>query len=138
MGNTINFPGDTVNINDIGEQLPDRNDPGMTLVCVATNVNSACCRDNDNTNGGPLGDLLYPNKTSLSALSVIGNAPTILYTVRRTHQLRLCSRGSPTGPLGVYTCVVPDMNGVDVTADIILSSKLTLFNFFSVALDSIF
>ena len=130
MGNTINLPGDTVNINDIGEQPTDRNDPGMTLVCVATNVNSACCRGSDNNNGGPLGDLLYPNKTSLSALSVIGNAPTILYTVRRTNQLRLCSRGSPTGPLGVYTCVVPDMNGFDVTANITLSSKLTLFNYF--------
>ena len=27
-------------------------------------------------------------------------------------------------------CVVPDMNGVDVTADITLSNKLTLFDFF--------
>ena len=71
LGNTINLPGDTVNINDIGEQPTDRNNPGMTLVCVATNVNSACCRGNDNNNGGPLGDLLYPNKTSVSAISVL-------------------------------------------------------------------
>ena len=123
LGNTIKFPGDTVYINDIGDQPTDRNDPGMTLVCVASNVNSACCR------GSVQGDLLDPNKHSVIPLGFIGSTPTILYKVRHTHQLRLCSRGSPTGPLGVYTCVVPDMNGGDVTANITLSSKLTLIFF---------
>ena len=126
MGNTKKLPGDTVYINDIGEQPTNRSDPGMTLVCVTTDVNSSCCRGSDNDNGERLGDLLDPNRNSVISLSDIASTSDKLYKVRSTHQLRLGSLGTPTGPLGVYTCVVPDMNGDNVTANITISCKLTL------------
>ena len=126
LGNTTKLPGDTVYINDIGEQPTNRSDPGTILVCVATDVSSSCCRGRDNNNGDPLGDLLGPNRNTVISLSDIGSTSDILYKVRRTRHLRLGSLGTPTGPLGVYTCVLPDMNGVDVTANITISSKLTL------------
>ena len=126
LGNTIYFPGDTVSINDIGDQPTDRSDPGMTLVCVTTNVNTACCRNSDNNRNGPLGDFLDPTKRSVPAINSVGSASNVLFIVRSNQVFRLGIRGSPTGPLGVYMCVVPDMNGGDVTANITLSGKLTL------------
>ena len=42
------IPGASVLISDIGPQLANRSNPGSTLVCVTTDVNTACCRERDN------------------------------------------------------------------------------------------
>ena len=126
LGNTIYLPGSTVNINDIGDQPTNRSEPGMTLVCVTTHINTACCRKSDNGGIGPLGDLIDPNEGSVTPLNMAVN--NTLFNVRYTQQMRLGSRGSPTGPLGEYTCLVPDMNGDNVIALITLSSKLIIYS----------
>ena len=122
-GNTIYNSGDTVNINAIGNQPIDHSDPGTTLVCVTSNINHHCCRNKDNPNMGALGYIVDSNGQNLNDLRYIGSATDDLFVVRRNQQLRLGKVGSPTGPLGVYTCVVPDMSGSDVTANITLSGK---------------
>ena len=123
LNNTIYLPGDSVLITDIGEQqLDNRPDPGSTLVCVTTNVNTNCCRDRDNPNGGTLGDFIGPEGIHITTLSNIGNASDIIYSVRHRHHLRLGRRGSPTGPLGKYECKVP-VGTSTRTAIIILSCK---------------
>ena len=123
MGSTIYNSGDTVNTSAIGNQPIDRSDPGTTLVCVTSNVNYHCCRYYDNPNMGALGYILDSNGQSLNILSNIGSATDTFFVVRHNQQLRLGKVGSPIGPLGVYTCVVPDMSGSDVTANITLSGK---------------
>ena len=123
MGNTIYNSGDTVNINAIGNQPIDLSDPGTTLVCVTSNVNDRCCRSNDNLDMGALGNILDSNGQNLNDLSDIRSDTDALIVVRHNQKLRLGKVGSPTGPLGVYTCVVPDMSGSDVTANITLSGK---------------
>ena len=75
LGNNIYFPGDST---DIGEQqLNNRPDPGSTLVCVTTNVNTACCRSGDNTNGGALGDFIGPDE--LEKHLAIPTSPFFIY-----------------------------------------------------------
>ena len=68
LNGTIFFDGASVLISDIGSQPAGRTDPGSTLVCVTTNVNTACCRGGDNngvTNAtaGAVGEWRYPNGT---------------------------------------------------------------------------
>ena len=104
MGNTMYPSGHTLLINNIGKQPGDRSDPGHTVVCVTANVNTDCCRDGDNSNGGALGDFLGPKGIHLTSLKDIGDASDIIYSVRYRHQLRLGRRGSPNGPFGEYKC----------------------------------
>ena len=106
----IYLPGDTLLISDIGPQPSDyRSDPGSTLICVTTNVNTACCRAGDNNNmtnhtAGAVGEWWYTNGTLVHRGNVTG--------FRRygyTHQVRLAREESNcTPPLGVYTCQVPE------------------------------
>ncbi len=119
LNGVIYNPGTSINITDIGEQPGDRSDAGSTLVCVTTNVNTECCRGSDNPNGGGIGGWLDPNNTLIPAANALGAATNVFYCVLFTEQVRLVIvGGTPSGPLGVYTCVVPDMNGVYVSATI--------------------
>ncbi len=112
-------PGSSINITDIGEQPGDRNLAGSTLVCVTTNVNTGCCRGADNPNGGSIGGWLDPNNRPIPSPNALGGATNVFTRYFYTEQVRLgIVGGTPSGPLGVYTCVVPDMNGVDVSATI--------------------
>ena len=114
LGNTIYLPGDSVLITDIGQQPVDRSDPGSTLVCVTSNVNTQCCRGRD---GGNVGEWFYPNGSMVPRVNTIGSAVNIV--ARYTHQVRLGIVGAPTGPLGVYRCDVPDgTTGTNVSASI--------------------
>ena len=112
LSGTIHLPGDSVLISDIGSQSYDSSDPGSTLVCVTTNINTACCRGGDNngvTNAtaGAVGEWYYPNGAQVPR-------PSDGYVVDFarmgfTHHVRLSRRVSvSTPPLGVYTCQVPD------------------------------
>ena len=52
-------------------------------------------------------------------VNTIGSAVNLVTRYGYTHQVRLGIVGTPTGPLGVYRCDVPDgMNGTNVSASI--------------------
>ncbi len=67
MSGTVYLSGDIILITDVGDSfLPsigeNRNDPGPSLVCVTSNVNTMCCRGSDNPpNGVGQGSWLYPD-----------------------------------------------------------------------------
>ena len=118
------LPGDFVLISDIGPQPADRNDSGSTLICVTTNVNTACCRGNDNnalTNAtaGSVGEWYYPNGTIVPRP---GSNVRDFERVGYTHQVRLGKAVlNSTPPPGVYTCRVPEpLTGVIHRASIII------------------
>ena len=48
MFDEVYLSGASVLISDTGPQPEDRGNPESTLVCVTTNVNTACCRRTDN------------------------------------------------------------------------------------------
>ncbi len=124
LDGVIYNPGSSINIADIGEQPGDRNLVGPTLICVTTNVNTQCCRGSDNPNGGGIGGWLDPSDRQIPAPSALGGATNVFTRYLHTEQVRLSIvGGTPTGPLGVYTCVVPDMNGVDVSATITITNR---------------
>ena len=126
LNSVIYNDGDSVLISDIGPQPATRSDPGSTLVCVTTNVNTACCRGGDNnkmTNAtaGAVGEWRYPdgNLVPRPGSSVVNFA-----RVGYTHQVRLSREVlDSTTPLGVYTCEVPSPSGVTVTASINLTEQ---------------
>ena len=101
--------GDTVLITDIGSTLvgDDRSDPGSSLVCITTNVNTNCCRPAD---GGNVGEWFFPDGSG-SMVPRNSDSPNGDFTRSGfTHQVRLNRRNNAMSPLGTYTCVVPDMN----------------------------
>ena len=105
------LPGNSVLISDIGPQPADRSDRGTTLVCVTTNINTACCRSSDNnglTNAtaGAVGEWYYPNSAQVPRPD--GNVVDFA-RIGFTHQVRLGREVSDSiPPLGVYTCQVTD------------------------------
>ncbi len=114
MRGTVYLPGDTINITDVGDSTvglcedstQNRTDPGLSLVCVTSNVNTNCCRGRDNP-GGRVGNWLYPNGTivPLDVVNPNGNFTRTSYT----HQIRLNRKRSDVmSPTGAYTCQVPD------------------------------
>ena len=111
----LHLPGDSVNISDIGYQPADRSDPGATLVCVTTNINTACCRSTDNnrvTNAtaGAVGEWYYPNGTLVPRYSD-NNGMSYFARMGFTHHIRLARVVSDsTSPLGVFTCRVPELS----------------------------
>lgn len=129
MGNNTYLPGDSVNIHDIGTQPKERSDPGLTLICVTVNVNKHCCRQSDkganmSRHRGAVGDYHFPNGSLvIRGANYTGDKNTFFVRYGYTHQVRLGSIGTPAGPLGNYSCVVPSgSNGESVTAIIHISS----------------
>ena len=123
LNDVMYYDGDTILISDIGHQPPDdRSDPGSTLVCVTTNVNTACCRKSDNNGlnnatAGAVGEWRYPNHTLVPRRS--GNVDFV--RIAYSHHVRLAREVSTSiPPLGVYSCEVPDLSGVILTATITL------------------
>ncbi len=122
LDGVIYNPGSSINIADIGEQSSDRSDAGSTLVCVSTNVNTQCCRGIDNPNGGGIGGWLDPSNRQIPSPGALGGATNVFTRYLFTEQVRLSIvGGTPSGPLGVYTCVVPNINGMDVSATITIT-----------------
>ena len=105
LNGTTYLPGHSV------PQPAGRSDPGTTLVCVTTNVNTACCRGGDNNGvsnatAGAVGEWCYPNGTLVPRHD--GNVVDFA-RIGFTHQVRLGREVSDSiPPLGVYTCQVPD------------------------------
>ena len=110
LNGTTYLPGHSVLISDIGPQPADRSDPGTTLVCVTTNVNTACCRGGDNNGvsnatAGAVGEWYYPNGTLVRRP---GGKVVDFVRIGFTLQVRLARVVSDSiPPLGVYTCQVP-------------------------------
>ena len=105
LNGTVYLAGDTILITDIGSyNTNDRTDPGSSLVCVTTNVNTHCCRAADNPNGGSRGEWYLPNGTR-----IINNPDNNFYRTRYTHQVRLYRKNGATEPTGVFTCEVPNI-----------------------------
>ena len=124
LNGTIHLPGDSVLVSDIGPQPDNRNDPGSTLVCVTTNVNTACCRTNDNNAMGAVGDWYYPNSTKVPRS---GSKVFELCRIGYTHQVRLARSPGSTPPPGVYTCIVPEpVTGVLHNASITIDMGMLL------------
>ncbi len=118
--------GDFVNITEIGGQSPDRVDPGNTLICDTSNVNMNCCRKSD-SGMGAIGNWYTPSGSAVITAANLGQTTDTFYRVLYAQQVRLASIGAPVGPLGIYTCSVPNNNGNIVNATIniinILSGK---------------
>ncbi len=132
MSGTVYLPGDTIPITDVGDSyLPgsgtNQADPGPSLVCNTTNVNTMCCRGSDNPNGGGQGNWLWPNGTI-----VLGNNDNFdgnFTRGRHAQQIRLNrKRPDVISPTGVYTCEVPDESNGAMThrATITLLGECTI------------
>ncbi len=86
-----------------------------------------CCRRAD-TGKGAIGNWYFPNGSAVLTLANLGQTTDTLYRLVAAQQVRLASRGTPVGPLGIYTCSVPNSNGILINAtiniiNILLSGK---------------
>ena len=121
LNGRIHLPGDTILISDIGPQPANLNNAGSTIVCVTTNVNTACCRDVDNPfnihHGGAVGDWYYPDGTNITHANNDTERNFARFDFR--HQLRLGRTTSGPVTLGEYRCAVPHpITGVVINATI--------------------
>ncbi len=129
LSDSVYLHNETVYIEDIGPDVDDRsNDRGAALVCHTDNVNTACCRSSDNNGNGPIGDWFYPDNSQVLPNDGI-NSTNIFFRIVFVREVRLVARGSPTGPLGLYRCEVPNSrnDGGVMAASIYITSngKLT-------------
>ena len=108
----VYLPGSTVRITDIGTPGgTDPHQPGGTLVCVTTNINTQCCRNSD---GGNVGDWYIPN----GSVVIRGYNAGPIFRTKSTQQVRLSRIPNVTEPVGTYECRVPDSSGVEQVASI--------------------
>ncbi len=105
----------------------NQDDPGLSLVCVTSNVNTMCCRGRDHPGSGPVGNWFYPNGTI-----VLGNSdnPNGDFTrSSHTQQIRLNrKRTDVMSPTGVYTCEVPDGSNTAMTHRATITLGECIFN----------
>ncbi len=93
MSGTVYLPGDTIPITDVGDSYPPDNttnptDPGPSIVCVTSNVNTNCCRGKDHPGTtGPVGNWLFPNGSMV--LGNGGNPNGDFTRSSHTQQIRL-------------------------------------------------
>ena len=120
LAGTLYLPGDTVLITEIGDFPPATvpTDPGTSLVCVTSNVNTECCRGSDNPNGGRQGEWFFNGNI------IPRNSASLDFSVSGfTEQVRLNRRNNAIGPTGVYECGVPPLGGgAVVTASITIAT----------------
>ena len=92
-------PGDSILITDIGVHHSNAN-PGDSLVCVTTDVNTQCCTDEGD------GQWYFPNGSII--LHNINDEGINIFRTGYTNQVHLNFRTEHTSPTGEYTCVVPE------------------------------
>ncbi len=122
LNGTVYFPNEIVYIEDIGPAMIDRNDRGAALVCHTDNVNTACCRGSDSNGKGPIGDWFYPNNSQVIHNNQDTTTTNIFFRIVFEKELRLVARGSPAGPLGLYTCSIPTLDRDLINASIYIMS----------------
>ena len=115
--NAVLTSDSSVVITTIGAQLNQRSEAGTTLVCVTTNVNENCCRSDD---GGSIGDWRGPDNVLIPRSSEASSGD-VFARVGYTHQVRLSRRLDEISLLGIYTCEVPDPNGVVMTVSVTIT-----------------
>ncbi len=76
-----------------------------------------CCR-NSESGMGAIGNWYPPTGPPVINLKNLGQTTDTLYRVVGAQQVRLASIGAPVGPLGIYTCSVPNTNGTLFNATI--------------------
>ncbi len=110
MNSTIHLSGATIPITNVGDGVPSTTkppDPGPSLVCNTSYVNTNCCRSSDHPGSGPVGNWRYPNGTIVLGNNV--NPSGDITRSSHTQQIRLNrKRPDVMFPTGVYTCEVPD------------------------------
>ena len=124
LNGVVYLPGDTVLITDIGIGVRGNPDPGSSLVCNTSNVNTHCCRGGDNPYGGSMGEWYFPNGTILPRFK--DNPDSDFTTTVYTYQIRLDRKSNATTPLGTYECRVPHMDNTSTevhNATIIISGR---------------
>ncbi len=115
LSGSIYLHNETVFIEDIGPDVAERSDRGAALVCRTDNVNTECCRSSDSNGNGPIGDWFYPNNSQV-ILNGQDTTDNTFVRIGFKTEVRLVKRGSPTGPLGLYRCEVPNSRNGDVIA----------------------
>ena len=95
-------PGSEILITDVG--TANHRGAGSSVVCVTSNVNTKCCRRRD---GGNVGEWHFPNGTMVPRNRRYNRRGDFTRT-GFTHQVRLNRRNNAMGPVGAYTCRVPD------------------------------
>ncbi len=110
--------GESVPIISIG------NDTGNSVVCDTNNTNRNCCRKAE-SGIGAIGNWYLPNGSAVITRANLEQYNDTLYRVVAAQQVRLESKGYPVGPLGVYTCSVPDMSGRLVNATINITNEVS-------------
>ena len=121
LSGTVYLPGDTILITDIEGTNAGDSDPGSSLVCVTTNVNTQCCRSADNPKGGR-GEWYLPDRTR-----ILNTPDTNFYRTRYAQQVRLNRRNDAMSPTGVFTCEVPN-DGDSTTATITIGECNSLYD----------
>ena len=118
-GNIL-LSGSSLVISDIGQQSPtERSEVGLTLVCVTSKVNKQCCRSSD---GGNIGEWWDPTG-ALVIRDNLDQSNSIFTRVGFREQVRLSRRSGATGPVGRYTCAVPDSSEENITAFITITGE---------------
>ncbi len=74
---------------------------------------------------GAIGNWYTPTGPPVITLNNLGLTIDTLYRVVHAQQVRLASRGAPGGPLGRYTCSVPNNNGILFNATINIINTLS-------------
>ena len=121
LGKRIYLPGDTIFISDIDVQPNERSDPGSTLVCVTTNVNTECCRKLDNSiDKVVIGNWMNPDNQQVPKSSSATSNDTLV-RVGWLHQIRLAKNGNAT-QCGLYMCEVPQ----ELNSSVIISASIYL------------
>ena len=106
MMNGETYPsGSRILISDIGRSSSTIN-PGSSLICMTSEVNSQCCRQSD---GGNVGEWYFPDGSLVPRNR--DNPDGDFTRTGFTQQVRLNRRNEATGPTGIYTCVVPREDG---------------------------
>ncbi len=119
--------GESVQIEDIGEDVRDRNFPGAALICNTSNVNKNCCRNIDNHGNGSMGIWYDPSNNKINKHSDNQTVRNVFVQINYEKQVRLVKRGAPEGPLGIYRCEVPATNGdIESAAINIVSGQYTI------------
>ena len=91
-------------------------------MCVTTNVNTVCCTTNEER----VGFWYYPNGTIVPGH---GNTAgdTVFTRTAEKEMVFLNRRANAVGPLGVYSCIVPDgMTAENVSASVTITGNLRI------------
>lgn len=116
--------GSNLNVTDLGTVNPDNLfDSYSVLVCMTSEVNTHCCRKRD---GGNVGEWYFPDGSIVPRNR--DNPDSDITRSGYTSQVRLNRRNNAMGPVGTYTCKVPDPedSSVEHTATITLGEFLSL------------